>query len=458
MARSFALRLAVAFAAVGVGAAAVTALLVNVAFGTHFTEYLEQRQEERRAQLVASLEEIYTQSGGWDLAALQRTAGAALMDGGTLVLEDPDGGLIWEAPAEPDADVHRLMMGTGPLGEERRWPVRAGGQTVAVAVMALPQPGLLPWDIAFQASVNRNVLLGASLAGLAALLVGAALARRITAPARALTAGARAVAAGERSVQVPADRADEFGEMAAAFNHMAEAVETQDRLRREFAADVAHELRTPLMILRGEIEALQDGIVEPTPHAVESLREETLRLGRLIEDLETLTQADAAGFSLAKRPTDLLAILTEATQDLAPVFADRSIRVDSDARQGVVVTVDPGRIKQVVANLLSNAAKFTPEGGRARLTLAHEPGAAVITVWNSGEGIAAGDLAHVFDRFYRGRRPRSGGSGIGLTVARELVEAHGGTIDVSSNPQDGTAFRVVLPGATRAAVASMAAR
>jgi signal transduction histidine kinase len=445
MRRSFAVRLAVAFAAVGLAAAAVTALLVNVAFGSRFTGYLEERQDARLTQLVSTLEHAYVEAGGWDPQGLYRIASVMMMDGGTLAVEGPDGAVLWESQADPMADVHRQMMGSGPLGDERRVPIDIDGEVVGVAGVRLPQAGLLPQDVAFRASVNQMILAGAVIAGVAALLLGLLLARRTTAPARALTRAAQAVAAGERSARVLEDRSDEFGEMAGAFNRMAGAVEEEDRLRRGFAADVAHELRTPLMILRGEIEALEDGIVEPTPEALGSLREEALRLGRLVDDLETLARADAAGFSLDRRATDLAQVVAEAVDDLTPVLAERSISLDVTAGPALVAVVDPVRVKQVVTNLLSNAVKFTPEGGAVRLTVGGEGREAVVAVWNSGPTIPAEDLPRIFDRFYRGRQPQGGGSGIGLTVARDLAEAHGGTIEVASGADDGTTFRLRLP-------------
>jgi signal transduction histidine kinase len=244
---------------------------------------------------------------------------------------------------------------------------------------------------------------------------------------------------------VPADRGDEFGEMAKAFNRMAETVAAEDRLRRDFAADVAHELRTPLMILRGEIEALQDGVTEPTPAALASLREETLRLGRLVDDLETLARADAAGFSLQRAPTSLDEVVREVAAEYAPIFAERGIDLRTAIGGEVVADVDPVRIRQVVTNLLSNAAKFTLGGGQARASVECEAGSAVIAVWNSGPGISPEDLPHVFDRFYRGQGAAAGGSGIGLTVVTDLVTAHGGTVDAASSVVDGTTFTVRLP-------------
>ncbi len=446
MHRSFALRLAAAFAGVGIAAAAVTALLVNVAFGGRFTSYLEGQRRARQGQLVAALADSYRRTGGWEPAELAALGSALLMDCGTLAVEDAQGRTVWSLrEAGGMARMHREMMGCGPLGPEERVPVEVDGTVVGTALVRLPQAGVLPQDVAFRASVNRLLLVGGLVAGAAALLLGVVLARRATAPAVALTQAARALAAGDRSRRVEYEGEDELGEMARAFNTMADAVEEEDRLRRAFAADVAHELRTPLAILRTQIEGLQDGVVQATPEALASLHEETLRLSRLVSDLETLASAEGAGFSLERRPVHLGPLLEEAAREFAGPFEGAGVRLGADLRD-VMVEADPTRVRQVVTNLLSNALKFTPAGGAVRLELAPAGTGAVIRVSDTGPGIPPDELPHVFDRFFRGRGARAGGSGVGLTVARELVRAHGGEIEVESAPGRGTTFTVRLPG------------
>jgi signal transduction histidine kinase len=235
--------------------------------------------------------------------------------------------------------------------------------------------------------------------------------------------------------------------MARSFNAMADTVEEEDRLRRTFAGDVAHEIRTPLAILQSQIEALQDGVTEVSPTELESLHEETLRLRRLVGDLETLASADAAGFALAMEPVELEAVAREVTREFAGPFEAGGVTITSDL-QHVIVDGDPIRLRQIAANLLSNALKFTPEGGKVRIELEREGDRAVLRVSDTGVGIPPDELPHVFDRFFRGRHVRAGGSGIGLTVVRELVSAHGGEVDVSSEPGSGTTFTVRIPVAS----------
>ena len=447
MRRSYAFRLSAAFAGIGIAAAAITAILVNVSFGTRFNSYLEQQQRARQQQLMAGLADSYRRSGGWDPTDLRSLQSLALMDGGTVRLVDPQGTTVWDATEGVGAQMaamHRQMMGSGPLGPQRHLPVRVDGQIVGTAIVRLPQAGVLPQDVSFRSSVNRLLLYGGIFAGLVALLVGVILARRATAPASDLTRTARALAAGDRSRRVDEEGPDEFGEMARAFNVMADTIEEEDRLRRAFAADVAHELRTPLAILRTQLEGLQDGVVDPGSAAVASLLEETLRLSRLVADLEMLASADAAGFSLQRQRVDLRTVLMETAQEFAGPYDAQGVALRTDLAD-VRVDADGTRVRQVVMNLLSNALKFTPPGGEVRLVSRAEADAAVIRVTDTGPGIPADEIGHVFDRFFRGRGARAAGSGIGLTVARELVRAHGGEMTVASTPGHGATFTVVLP-------------
>ncbi|MFA5786089.1 MAG: HAMP domain-containing sensor histidine kinase [Actinomycetota bacterium] len=448
MRRSYALRLTAAFAGVGIAAAALTALLVNVAFDSHFTGYIERQRHTREQQLVAALADSYRRMGGWNAEDLDTVAPLALMDAGTMRLEQASGGVIWEASEDllgsHMAKMHRAMMGSGELGPERRLPIEIDGSAVGIAVVRLPRPGLLPADVTFRSSINRLLLLGGIGAGLAALLLGMLLARRATAPARALSRAARALAGGDRSHRVAYDVEDEFGDMAQAFNRMADTIEEEDRLRRAFAADVAHELRTPLAIMRSEIEAIQDRVVSPTPPRIESLHEEVLRLTRLVGDLETLARADAAGFSLERRRLALGPLVQDALREFAGAFEARRIEVESQLAD-IEADADPARIHQITANLLSNALKFTPEGGKVRVDLAMDGRWATLIVSDTGAGIPADEQPRVFDRFFRGSGVRVGGSGIGLTVVRELVRAHAGEVEVRSAPGKGTVFTVRIP-------------
>lgn len=447
MGKSYKLRLVAAFAGVGIGAAALTALLVNAAFNSRFDVYVQQQRQVHEQQMQAALADSYVRMGGWNTTDLQGLAPLALMDGGTLRLLGTDGQEVWDASTGPGsrlAQMQHSMTDGATLGPPDEVQVVVNGSPVGTAVIRFPVSGLLPEDEAFRASVNRLLLIGGLAAALFALGAGIVLARRAVRPAVALTEVAKAVAAGDRSLRVTPDATEEFGAMARAFNQMADTVAEEDELRRTFAADVAHELRTPLAVLLSQVEGMQDGVIPADPQALSSLHEETLRIGRLVADLETLASADAAGFTLRAVPTELEELLAGVAREFQGLADARNVRIDTHLVPARVV-VDASRIRQVVANLLSNSVKFTPSGGSIALSLEAEGKEAVVVVADTGPGIPENELPHVFERFFRGRHVRAGGSGIGLSVARELAVAHGGALSVTSRAGQGSRFELRIP-------------
>jgi two-component system, OmpR family, sensor histidine kinase BaeS len=445
----YTVRLVLAFALVGAAGALLTALLVNVAFGGLLGGYLDQQQLARQQQIVTLLADSYTKQGTWDTADLDALAPSMMMNGTEVKVEDTSGHTVWDLASSPGGTMmggvaRGRMMGGSALGSARRLPITVGGAVVGTAVVQLPAVGSLPSDAAFRDSVNRMLLLGGLGAGLLAMLLGVFFARRATVPVRELTRTAQQLAAGNRALRVEHRSDDEFGAMATAFNSMADAIGEEDRLRRTFAAEVAHELRTPLMILSSHLEAMEDGVIDVGPGAIASLQEETQRISRLVSDLEVLASADAAHFSLDRREMDLAAEAEAVAAEFSPLFEQKPVTLETRS-EPAPVNGDPARLRQVVGNLLSNALKFTPSGGLVRLGVRRESGRAVLEVADSGPGIPEEEIGHIFDRFFRGSATRAGGSGIGLTVVRELTTAHGGEVTAATANSGGAVFRVMLP-------------
>jgi signal transduction histidine kinase len=226
---------------------------------------------------------------------------------------------------------------------------------------------------------------------------------------------------------------------------MAASLERQEQMRRTMLADVAHELRTPLAILQAETESLVDGVSDPTPKALASLHQEAIRLGRLVEDLQTLASAEAAGLSLERRLVDLASIAADAADSLAGRFRATGLDLERTLSPAVV-WADPDRIRQVVANLLINAAKFTPPGGRVDLVVRAAEASAYLEVADTGPGVPPDEQERIFERFFRGAAGRKvSGTGIGLTVVKELVQAHDGEIQLQSSSGEGARFIIRLP-------------
>jgi signal transduction histidine kinase len=318
-----------------------------------------------------------------------------------------------------------------------------------------------PQREAFLASINRALLLAAGVAGLAAVLLTLGLSRRILRPVEALTAAARRMGRGDLSQRVEVQSNDEIGELARAFNAMADGLTRLEELRRNMVSDVAHDLRTPLSNIRGYLEALQDGVVEPKREVIDSLCEEAMLLGRLVDDLQELALAEAGQLRLERRPVAPADLVNRAMEAARGQAAAKGIALQVDLPTDLpLVDVDHQRIGQVLGNLLSNALTHTPSGGEVAIVARRCPepsrraveGAkdseVAITVRDTGEGISPEHLPYIFERFYRADKSRSratGGTGLGLSIAKQLVEAHGGRISVESQMGQGAIFTFTLP-------------
>ncbi len=291
---------------------------------------------------------------------------------------------------------------------------------------------------------------------LAAVLTAVGLAyvvsRRITSPIRAVVAGTRRVAQGRYDQRIQVNGPEELAELAKGFNQMAEALAAAESRRLALIGDVAHELKTPLTTIEGYMEGLLDGVTEPSSQTYALVAREASRLRRLVEDLEELSRAEGGRLSLEPRPVPLAGAVKAATARLESQYQAKEVSLAVNLPRDLPrVWADEDRIAQVLTNLLGNALQYTPAGGRVSVTATHAGGHVEVAVSDTGEGIAAEHLPHLFERFYRVDKSRaraSGGSGVGLTIARSLVEAHGGRIWAeSAGPGQGSTFRFTLPTA-----------
>jgi signal transduction histidine kinase len=300
--------------------------------------------------------------------------------------------------------------------------------------------------------VNRAIWLAALAAGVAALLIGGVLVVGLLKPVNALTSAAQELSQGDLSQRVPITTRDELGELSLAFNQMADNLERMEGQRRDLTADIAHELRNPLSVMQARLEGIIDGVYEPSPERLKSVLEQSRLLNRLVEDLRMLALADAGQLTLDRADTDLSSLATQAVEVYRTQAEEGDVRLslDTPAPGTLVASVDPARMEQVLGNLLSNALRHTPPEGEMELAVGRRDGArsVLITVSDTGEGIPEESLPFVFDRFYRADRSRSrerGGTGLGLAITRELVEAHGGSIEASNRHGGGTVFSIELP-------------
>ncbi len=276
--------------------------------------------------------------------------------------------------------------------------------------------------------------------------------RGIAAPLADVMAAADAVAAGDLTVRVPEHDRGEFGHLAASFNRMTEELERADHQRRSLTADVAHELRTPLHIIQGNLEGILDGVYEPTPDHITATLDETRSLARLVDDLQTLSLAEAGQLPLVRETVDVAELLTDVATGFSgqAEVAGVELRVETASGPSLEVSADAGRLNQVLHNLLANAMRYTRPGGSITLCGESSDDGVRIVVRDTGQGVPPDDLPYVFERFWRGDRSRShaggAGSGLGLAIVQQLVRAHGGTVRVESELGHGTTFTIDLPG------------
>lgn len=441
-------RLSLLTALVALLASVLTAAGTHGFVGSRFESLIKAQVQRSSGQAAQVLGAFYAERGSWEgvqslVAPGGGPRGVRFLLGRQFTLLDDTGRVV--------AASESALVGTytAPDFTERAAPVFALGRQVGTLYVDDPRR---PFT-GVEGDFARAALLAAVGTAIAALflaaLVGVVTARRLTRPLDALVQATRRLAAGDRSQRVEVGGAGEIGDLARAFNDMSASLEEQERLRKNLLADVAHELRTPVSVLLANFEAMQDGAVRLTPESLLPMHDEVLRMARLISDLQVLSLAEAGQLPLHRVPTAPARLVEGVLSALEPEAAAHGVAIQADVPASLPrVDVDPDRITQVLANLLVNALRHTPDGGRVTVRATAAGDRVQIAVADTGEGIPAADLPHIFDRFYRAEHSRSrdsGGIGLGLSIVRGLVHAHGGLIWVQSHPGHGAVFTFTLP-------------
>jgi two-component system sensor histidine kinase BaeS len=431
------LRLTLAFLGVSLAAVALLAVLAGVFSAVDVSSLGNRQRSELASAFAVAAAGSWNADRGWAGADLSSVIDVAGHSGVQLEVRDDAG--------HPIATTSGFTAAKEPQSSA---PVLVKGRQVGTVQVGLTASGLGAADNVLRTALLRAIAGTAGLAALLALIAGLGVARRITRPVNRLITVTRAMASGDRSARAgQVSGPGELRELAAAFDQMADTLDREDKIRRDLVASVAHELRTPVAVLQAGHEALLDGVIEATPDELGSLRDEVLRLARMVDDLQTMAAADAAGLRLTRAHRDLASIAAAAADSLSRQFEAASVRLDRDLAPTPVVA-DERWLHQVVTNLLGNALKFTPADGRVTVRTRPDGADAVLTVSDTGVGIPASELPHVFERFWRGQAAAgTSGSGIGLAIAAELARAHGGTLTADSQPGKGTTLTLRLPRA-----------
>jgi len=349
-------------------------------------------------------------------------------------------------------DSKRELLGTNYTDSSDSPLVMSLGAEFLGKVYISSDPAAEPYVAPFlrlSTSINRSLLLGGSLAIAIALLLTFVLSRRISSPIGALARAARRLGRGDLSQRVQLQGEGEVAALAQAFNSMAVDLEHSEQLRRNMVADVAHELRTPLSNIQGYLEAIRDRVIKPDAATIRSLNEEAALLSRLVNELQELSLAEAGELKLVYQAEDITKLVKQAVTPWQPKVAAKEISLSIDLPDNLpLVNIDWQRVNQVLHNLLENAVAYTHKGGTINVAAITQGDWVEVCVSDTGEGIPAEDLPNIFERFYRVDKSRArvtGGSGLGLTIAKRLVEAHGGKITVQSELQKGSRFSFTLP-------------
>jgi two-component system sensor histidine kinase BaeS len=431
-----------------------------------FLQYLNSLEQGRLEQLAGRLEQVYAENGSWDFLrenprlfyVMAEQSGDTATAGRSKELNHrtdappfpPRGSHLPRLPfIVIDADRNPIVGNPTDAKESNFRPIVHSGKTVGFIGLMSPKHFLSPPQLEFLKKQKMVIVLAALGMVLIVVIFSIPLAKHLVQPIKAMAAATHDLALGKYTVRVPISSTDELGQLARDFNEMALTLEKNEKARRQWVADISHELRTPLAVLRGEIEALLEGIRSTTPEAIQSLNAEVLRLHRLVEDLYQLALSDLGTLTYRKEEIDIADVLMDSIEPFREEFTRKGIKFGADISQEMklIMFADRERLHQLFTNLIDNSLKYTESGGGFVIRLACYDGQAVIDFEDSAPGVPDEELDRLFDRLYRveGSRSRAtGGAGLGLAICRNIVEAHDGTITAYPSPLGGVLIKVTL--------------
>lgn len=444
--RSISTKLILAFLSIGIVSVAVIVLAARWNTRTEFIRFLN---DQTQSEIVTQLTQYHQENGSWNRVEtllisrqpgmgqghMRRVPPFALTDENGVVIASND-------KYRRGEELPRAQLSDGT-------PILVNDEVVGILVPIGYTFVGQPRELEFIDRTNRTLLFGALIGAVIALLLGVFLSQTLTRPIRELTRATHAVSEGDLSQQVPVRSDDELGELAQAFNRMSTQLSRSVNARKQMTADIAHELRTPLSLILGHAEAVHDGVLPPSRENFEIIREEAARLEHLVNDLRTLSLADAGELSIQPQTIEPARLVQEVAS-LYQVQAQRkNIAFALDIAPNLpAIEVDPGRITQVLTNILDNALRHTHENGQIVLGARQAGDRIELSVQDSGPGLKSEDMDRIFERFYRtdaARQREDGGSGLGLAIARSIVQAHGGQVSAESEPGKGLKILISLP-------------
>ncbi len=435
-------------------------LFTNVILERYFQNYIIRQQEERNKEVIALITQQYKGEDKWNREVIENIGINALENGLIVRVRDIKGNIIW------DATVHYNGMCTQMLAHmaknmesryrnfngkyvENPYPLYKDTEPFGVVEIGYYGPFYFnDSDLDFINSINKVLIVIGLFSLLFAIAFGTIMARRLSYPISRVIRATQIIAKGDYGDKIVEESSTkEIGQMTFAINNLAQTLEKQEALRKRMSLDVAHEFRTPIATLQSHLEAMIDGIWEPDEQRLKSCHEEVLRIGRMVGDLEKLAKYEGENLVLNKESFDLSKLIQTIVHNFESDFKTKGVELRFISKKHILLA-DRDKISQIIVNLLSNALKYTHEGGTVNIEVIESDKAVEIVVRDNGSGIAVEDLPYIFERFYRADKSRNrntGGAGIGLTIAKSLVDAHRGKIEVKSELGKGSEFTVILP-------------
>ena len=459
--RSLRTQVSLAFVLIVLITVSIISFASNVLIRQRFEAYVLSQQNTRTEAIVDNLGMQYDMlTDTWSSEAVYTLGMYSLYDGYIIKVSDKDGAGVWDAEnhdmqrcQEVMDEISLRMKAYGTVGGfmSREYALTQNGQKIGTVSIRFFGPFFLSEsDVVFLDALNLLLMVIGIASLLLSVVTGGLLARRIARPITETADIAKQIAAGRYDVQFKGQtRTRELHNLISALKHLADALAKQENLRKQLTADVAHELRTPLTTLGSHLEAMIEGVWQPTPDRLRSCHDEILRLGKLVADLERLERVESADPKPDKAPVDILALARGVCGNFDAELANKGLQLAIEG-EASVISADRDAVSRVITNLMSNAVKYTPQGGQILMNVKDSVHASVLTIEDNGPGIPESELPFVFERMYRADKSRNrntGGAGIGLAIVKSLVAAHGGTVTAENLPAQGIRFTVTLPKA-----------
>ncbi len=460
---SLKVKLSFSYALVALISVVLIMAITNLFLDKYFREYVKYNQEQKNKDVISSISHQYQENGKWNMEMIETIGVRALENGLIIKVKDKNEDIIWDATVHNNGMCQRIIEHMAQ-NVSSRYPHMKGTYTeipyavnsgfTKVGEIQIGSYGpyyLSDNDLAFINTLNKLLIGIGIFTMLFSLVLGTIIARRLSSPISRVISSAQSIAKGYFSDRVlERSNTKEICQLTSTINNLAGTLEKQEVLRKRIGADVAHELRTPLATLQSHMEAMIDGIWKPDAERLKSCHEEIIRINKMVGDLEKLARYESESLVLNKTSFDISELIHRIVLNFEPEFKNKDIKIAFNG-ESEEVFADKDKISQVVINLVSNALKYTPEGGNVEISVKGAEDITEISVKDNGPGIPEEDLPFIFERFYRADKSRNrltGGSGIGLTIVKAITEAHKGRIEVQSRVDYGTEFILSLPKET----------